>query len=60
MNRLLSAEIGTGEYLSVSEVMERFRAVSLSDIRDIAQRIISSPSSLIAVGEGLEHLEELA
>ena len=60
MNRLLSAEIGTGEYLSVSEVMERFRAVSLADIKDVAQRIISSPSSLIAVGEGLEHLEELA
>ena len=60
MNRLLSAEIGTGEYLSVSEVMERFRAVSLADVKDIAQRIISSPSSLIAVGEGLDHLEELA
>ena len=60
MNRLLSAEIGTGEYLSVSEVMERFRAVSLADVQEVAQRIISSPSSLIAVGEGLAHLEELA
>lgn len=60
MNRLLSAEIGTGEYLSVSEVMERFRAVSLSDVQQIAQRIISSPSSLIAVGEGLEQLQDLA
>ena len=60
MNRLLSAEIGTGEYLSVSEVMERFRAVSLFDVQQIAQRIISSPSSLIAVGEGLEQLQDLA
>ncbi len=60
MNRLLSAEIGTGEYLSVSEVMERFRAVSLADVQMIAQRIITSPSSLIAVGEGLEQLQELA
>ena len=60
MNRLLSAEIGTGEYLSVSEVMERFRAVSLTDVQMIAQRIITSPSSLIAVGEGLEQLQELA
>lgn len=60
MNRLLSAEIGTGEYLSVSEVMERFRAVSLSDVQQIAQRIITSPSSLIAVGEGLEQLQDLA
>lgn len=60
MNRLLAAEIGTGEYLSVSEVMERFRAVSLSDIQSIAQKIIASPSSLIAVGEGLASLEKLA
>jgi predicted Zn-dependent peptidase len=60
MNRLLSAEIGTGEYLSVSEVMERFSSVTLSDVQQIAQRIITSPSSLIAVGEGLEHLQELA
>lgn len=60
MNRLLSAEIGTGEYLSVSEVMERFRAVSLADVQQIAQRIITAPSSLIAVGEGLEQLQELA
>ena len=60
MNRLLSAEIGTGEYLSVSEVMDRFKAVSLGDIQSIAQRIISSPSSLIAVGEGLANLEKLA
>jgi predicted Zn-dependent peptidase len=60
MNRLLSAEIGTGEYLSVSEVMERFRSVSLSDVQQIAQRIITAPSSLIAVGEGLEQLQELA
>ncbi len=60
MNRLLSAEIGTGEYLSVSEVMDRFRAVSLTDIQAIAQRIISAPSSLIAVGEGLAGLEKLA
>jgi predicted Zn-dependent peptidase len=60
MNRLLSAEIGTGEYLSVSEVMERFRSVTLSDVQQIAQRIITSPSSLIAVGEGLEQLQDLA
>lgn len=60
MNRLLSAEIGTGEYLSVSEVMERFRSVTLSDVQQIAQRIITSPCSLIAVGEGLEHLQDLA
>jgi hypothetical protein len=40
--------------------MERFRSVSLSDVQQIAQRIITAPSSLIAVGEGLEQLQELA
>jgi predicted Zn-dependent peptidase len=40
--------------------MERFRAVSLSDVQQVAQRIISSPSSLIAVGEDLESLEALS
>lgn len=60
MNRLLSAEIGTGEYLSVGEVMERFRSVTLDQIQQVAQDILSSPSSLIAVGEGLESLEALA
>jgi predicted Zn-dependent peptidase len=60
MNRLLAAEIGTGEYLSVSEIMERFQAVTLADVQGIAQRIIAAPSSLIAVGENLQALEALA
>ena len=60
MNRLLSAEIGTGEYLSVAEVMERFRAVTLSDIQSVAQKILSNPSSLIVVGKGLSKLERLS
>ena len=60
MNRLLGAEIGNGEYLSVSEVIDRFRSVSLPDIQRVAQRISSSPSSLVVVGENLEHLEKLA
>lgn len=60
MNRLLGAEIGNGEYLSVSEVIDRFRAVSLEDIQRVAQRITASPSSLVVVGENLDHLENLA
>ena len=60
MNRLLGAEIGNGEYLSVTEVIDRFRAVTLQEVQEAAQLLVSGPSSLIAVGDNLEHLEELA
>jgi predicted Zn-dependent peptidase len=60
MNRLLGVEIGTGEYLSISEVLERFRAVDLSAIQAAAQNLVANKSSLVVVGEGLEHLEQLA
>ncbi len=56
MNRLLSAEIGTGEYLSVSEVMERFRSVTLSQIQAVAKEVFERPSSLVAVGPKLTGL----
>ena len=60
MNRLLGVEIGTGEYLSVSEVLERFRAVSLEDVQRVAQRLVTRQSSLVVVGDNLQHLEKLA
>ena len=56
MNRLLSAEIGTGEYLSVSEVMQRFQSVSLSQIQAVAAEVFARPSSLVAVGPKLSGL----
>jgi predicted Zn-dependent peptidase len=56
MNRLLSAEIGTGEYLSVSEVMQRFRSVSLGQIQAVAKEVFEPPSSLVAVGPKLTGL----
>ena len=56
MNRLLSAEIGTGEYLSVSEVMQRFQSVSLSQIQAVAGEVFARPSSLVAVGPKLAGL----
>lgn len=56
MNRLLSAEIGTGEYLSVSEVMGRFHAVTLEQIQSVAQEVFARPSSLVAVGPKLTGL----
>ncbi len=56
MNRLLSVEIGSGEYLSVSEVMERFQSVSLEQIQSVAQLVFNKPSSLVAVGPKLSGL----
>lgn len=60
MNRLLSAEIGTGEYLSVSEIMQRFQAVTLDQVQQIAQEIIAKPSSLVVVGKDLGSLSGLS
>ena len=56
MNRLLSSEIGTGEYVPVSELMQRFRGVSLGQIQQVAQTVFSRPSSLVAVGHKLTGL----
>jgi predicted Zn-dependent peptidase len=53
MNRLLGAEIGNGEYLSVSEVMDRFREVSLDQVLAVAQKVFAAESSLVAVGHKL-------
>lgn len=56
MNRLLSSEIGTGEYVPVSELMQRFQSVSLEQIQQVAQEVFSKPSSLVAVGNKLTGL----
>lgn len=60
MNRLLGAELGSGEYLSVAEALDRFRTVSREDVQRIAQRIAQSPRTLVAVGKSLGSLDELA
>jgi predicted Zn-dependent peptidase len=57
MNRLLGAEIGNGEYLSVTEVMQRFHGVSLPQVQRVAQDVFSRPSSLIAVGQTLKDVQ---
>jgi len=56
MNRLLAAEIGTGEYLSISEVMDRFRAVTLDGIIAVANRVFVAEPTLVAVGKSLKGL----
>jgi predicted Zn-dependent peptidase len=60
MNRLVGVELGSGEYLSVSEVIGKFRSQGLEDVRKVARRIVSSPSTLVAVGKSLAALEKLA
>jgi predicted Zn-dependent peptidase len=60
MNRLVGSELGSGEYLSVSEVLERFRSQSLEDVKRVAGRIASAPSTLVVVGKDLGSLQKLA
>ena len=60
MNRLLGAELGSGEYLGVGEVLEKFRAVQIEEITEVAQHIANSPRTLVAVGKQLGSLESLA
>lgn len=60
MNRLLGAELGSGEYLSVKEALDRFREVTREDVGRAAQRLVSAPKTLVAVGNSLGHLDRLA
>lgn len=60
MNRLLSAEIGSGEFLSTEQILQRFQKIDISEIQAVASRIAANKSSLVAVGPNLEALEQLA
>ena len=53
MNRLVTAELNTGEYLSLSEAVERYNSVTAHDVRLLAARLAESPNSVVAVGEPL-------
>lgn len=52
MNRLLAAEIAMGEFLDLDKTLELFNAVENEDIIRVAQRLVSSPQSLVVVGDG--------
>ena len=60
MNRLLAAEIGSGEFLSTAEILGRFNEVQISSIQSVAARVAAGRSSLVAVGPDLQALEHLA
>ncbi|CAN5810398.1 pitrilysin family protein [soil metagenome] len=50
MNRLGSEELGRGQVLTVDEHLGRLRVVTAGDVRRVAERVLSGPRSLAAVG----------
>lgn len=50
MTRLGSAEIVTGELLSVDEVLARYRAVTAEDIREVVDEILPEEPTVVTVG----------
>ncbi len=43
MNRLVGVELGSGDYLAVSEVLDKFQAQTKADVLRVANRIASAP-----------------
>ncbi len=60
MNRLVGVELGSGEYLSVSDVLQKFSEQTREDVLRVAKKIAGAPSSLVAVGQNLGSLAKLA
>jgi predicted Zn-dependent peptidase len=61
MNRLLATELGTGEFLSLGEVIERYHGITAREVQLAAEALAAAEGSLIAVGaESLRDLEALA
>ena len=60
MQRLGKNEVTGGEILSADEIMERFEAVSMDDIRRVSAEVLSADKVLAVIGpfaaEDLEHL----
>ncbi|WP_166846783.1 pitrilysin family protein [Isoptericola sp. BMS4] len=50
MSRLGKAELVYGELLSVAEMLERVRAVTAEDVRELAADLASRPRSVVRVG----------
>jgi len=51
MGRLARAELGTGELLTLDASLERFQAVTATEIREIAATIAALPQTVVAVGD---------
>ncbi len=50
MSRLGKAELVYGEFVSIDESLERIRAVTATDVRDLAAELYARPRSLAVVG----------
>jgi predicted Zn-dependent peptidase len=50
MGRLARGELAAGQALTVDEQVERIRAVTLEDVHEVLQRVLTGPRSLAAVG----------
>lgn len=60
MQRLGKNEVTGGEILSADEIMERFNAVTMEDVRRVSAEVLSAEKALAVIGpftaEKLEHL----
>jgi predicted Zn-dependent peptidase len=50
MSRLGRAELVYGELLTLEESLERIRAVTADDVRELASDLASRPRSVVRVG----------
>lgn len=51
MGRLGRAELGAGELYDLDASLERFRAVTVDEVKDVAATLLARPFSVVAVGE---------
>ena len=60
MQRLGRNEVTGGEILSADEIMERYEAVTMDDVRRVSAEVLSAEKVLAVIGpftsEKLEHL----
>jgi predicted Zn-dependent peptidase len=51
MSRLSGTELSTGEFVPLDEALRRFRAVTVSDVRELAADIAGRAVNIVAVGD---------
>ncbi len=51
MGRLGRSELGTGELFDLDTSLERFRAVTVGDVQEVAATLLARPFTVVAVGE---------
>lgn len=51
MSRLSGTELSTGEFVDLDEALNRFRAVTIQDVTDLAADLVGRELSIVAVGD---------